>query len=312
MALLRAAAVPFDVASSARARADLQGDAEPMFASDDVTDVPTVIVHPRNGGAPVWLFADSPHHWPLGAVPAHRGGALAFVVQTDRAEQVRVPAVEGASTSIALLGSGKVTTERQELEAQVRLGDHTGYQLAEQLRRRTADVQKLAARQIGQQFFANWRIGNAQPVELEPGGKPLQLRLQLRGTAPQEDGDRWLLPLPFPGADLRQTFGDRDERTLPMKVETDLELTASITFETGDDLAFVELPPPLHVHFLMLDYELTVSQHGRGIRIDRRVRVRPGTVPPNLYGDWIRWLGVVDSAEERRLVLRRVAVTAPR
>ena len=98
----------------------------------------------------------------------------------------------------------------------------------------------------------------------------------------------WLLPLPLPAADLRRTLGDRDERTLPLRQNQDLELRTHVVIDPGAERSVPTLPEPLFVSFALLDYQLTFARDGRRVVVDRHLRVMPGTIEVTLYADWIR------------------------
>ncbi len=302
IALLRAGDVAVEPAACMRATSALTGEAEPLFAGDDPTPAMAARALPA-AATPVWLFADTPRYWPLGAIPAHRAGVLAYLIRADAAEQLRLPASNASPRLVTIDGTCTLSDTAVVVRAHAGIGDFTGFAIAEQLRRRTADVQKIAARQIGQQLFADWRIRSAAAVGLEPGGKPIALDLELQRAAPQADGSRWLLPLPLPPADLRQTFGDRDERTLPLRQQQDVELRTHIVIDTGPDRELADLPPPLLVSFALLDYQLTFARRDQQVVVDRHLRVHAGTIDVALYADWIHWLAVIDRREQERLVL---------
>ena len=61
------------------------------------------------------------------------------------------------------------------------------------------------------------------------------------------------------------------------------------------------LPPPATFSFGPLDYQLTLSRDGDAVLATRSVRLRPGTIEPALYADWIRVLAAIDQREEQRL-----------
>ena len=48
-------------------------------------------------------------------------------------------------------------------------------------------------------------------------------------------------------------------------------------------------------------YQLTLSRDGEAVLATRSVRLRPGTIEPALYADWIRVLAAIDQREEQRL-----------
>ncbi|MGE3171096.1 MAG: hypothetical protein AB7O97_00635 [Planctomycetota bacterium] len=303
VALLRAGDVPVLAGACERARRPLTGEAEPLFATEDRAAGQCVRLELPEG--PVWLFDDVPRFWPFGAVPSHRRGALAYAISAAAATQHRLPDDDAAVQILVADGTCAVTDDT-DLHLQVEVGNYSGYALAEQLRRRTADIRKLAVRQVAQQFFPNWRVRDAAPVGIDPGGQPLRIELHLQDAGPQRFGDdRWLLPLPLPPSDLRSSFGDRDERTLPLQITRDVDMRYRVAMDPGEDREFAALPPPILAAFGPLDYQLTFTRDGHAVVLERRLRLRPGTIQVAVYGDWIRLLAAIDRAEQQRLELLR-------
>src|SRR5439155_23232875 len=114
---------------------------------------------------------------------------------------------------------------------------------------------------------------------------------ELQAADAQQDGEgRWLLPLPLPPGDLRDSFADRDQRTLPLRLTQDVAVHFHVSVDPGDDRDFVELPAPVLETFGPLAYQLTFTRDGRALAIDRRMRLRPATLSVALYPDWLRVL----------------------
>ena len=299
--LLRAGGVPMDFAASESARVELTGQGVPLFADGSDARVPTVRLLPRDG-ASAWLFADSPRHWPIGVVPAHRGGARAFVLRDDSYELLRLPAPATAVQDLEVSGECAFEPTTTKLKAVVHLHGQAGFSVAEQVRKAPADRQKLAARQIAQQFLQGWRMRNAACIGLEPPGQELSIEVEATGPAAQASGEgRFLAALPMPTMSMRASFGDRDERTLPLQLDTDLWFRHRVRLTAGEGRRFGALPPPASFSFGPLDYQLTLSKDGDAVLATRSVRLRPGTIEPALYADWIRVLAAIDQREEQRL-----------
>jgi hypothetical protein len=304
-ALLRAAGLDAVPAACRQVRRQLEREAEPMFAHGDVLDMPALFVRPRDG-APAFVFADSPRHLPLGTVPALRSGAPAYLLSATGAESVQLPAAASGTQDLQVDGSARFDGDAIVVAGRAVIGDVTGYRIADDLRRRTQDVRGVAARQILQQVIEHWRIKSAKVAELEPPGKPLQLDFEVQNAGPQPDGDdRWLLPLPLPTNDLRDSFADREQRTLPLRITRDMQVRHRLAIDPGDDREFGPLPAPLLLSYGPLDYELTFTRTGNKVVIDRRLRLQPATIPVALYADWLRVLTEVDRAEKQSLPLKK-------
>ncbi len=311
VALLRAGGVPMDFAVCESALESLRGEGVPLFAGDSELRVPCVRLLPRDGDE-AWLFADTPRHWPLGSIPAHRSGARAAILSDASFELVRLPVVDGAVQDLQVVGECDFDPATTVLRSKVCLHGQAGFSVAEQIRRVPADRQKLAARQIAQQFLQGWRMRNASCTGLEPPGQRFEIEAEATGPAAQAAGEgRWLATLPFPTMSMRASFGDRDERTLPLQIETDLRLHHRMRLSPGEGRRFGALLPPTTHSFGPLDYQLTMTRDGDAVVAERKVRLRTGVIEPALYPDWIRVLARIDQREEQRLEILAQPSKAP-
>ncbi|MSR37886.1 MAG: hypothetical protein EXS02_03480 [Planctomycetes bacterium] len=307
LAMLRAAMLDVTPAACRPQRAELNSTAEPLFAKGDTASLPAIFVQPRDGKE-VWLFADTPRYLPLGMIPAKRGGTEAFLLAKSGARSVSLPAATASMQDITFTGTATILNDVLVAKGRLQLGDVTGYGLADQIRRRNKDVRSTAARQLCQQMFEGWRVRTAQVAELDPPGRPLLLDCEVQNAGVQQDGtDRFLLPVPLPLSKARSSFGDRDQRTMPLRIAQDIDFRNRIVVEPSENLEFAEPPPPMLLSFGPLDYQLTFSLDGRTMIVDRRLRIRPTTLPSALYPEWLRLLSRIDAAEQQTLSLHKRA-----
>ena len=191
------------------------------------------------------------------------------------------------------------------MQATIDIGDISGFQMADQLRETTSERQELAARSIGQQLLPAFRIESANLTRLDPPGKALRIELQLQlADLQSSNDDQWLTLLPLPTSQLRESFGDRDERRLPLRLEQDITYRSRVRFDPGEDRMVTDLPPPYLQSFGPLDYQLTFTRDGNAVVIERQMQLRPATITPAVYADWIRLLAEIDRVERRKLVLK--------
>ncbi len=306
LALARAADLDVTPAACLPARRELATDAEPLFAQGNPAQMPAFVVRPREAG-PVWVFADAPRFLPLGMIPGQRGGTDAWLLGA-MPQSTQLPAATTSPQDIDATGEGVLERDALLVKGRLKLDDVTGYGIADQIRRRTKDVRNVAARQLCTQLFDGWRVRNAKLAGMDPGGQPLLLDFEVQNAGLQKDGEgRWLLPVPLPHSKLRDSLGDREERKLPMRLAQDLAIHNRFVIDPGEDREFAALPQPLVVSFGPLEYHLTFLRDGRKVVVDRRLRVRPMTLPVSLYGEWLRVIGAIDRAEKQTLSLRAVA-----
>lgn len=279
-------------------------DGDPVvFASGDTLD--TLGMRVQLPGGPVFVFSDTPRHWPLGAVPANRSGSTALVLHDERTELVALPVGSVATNTTFGRGTATVVGNDLQLQLELEVGDVMGYGLAEQLRQQKQDVQKLAARQIAAQALSGWRVQQAE-LTSEPTG-PFRLRVRARRSAGQRDGEHLLLPLPLPPGKLVAGLGDRGERKLPFHLPADVYTEFTIRVEPGDAFEFAAVPEPVHVSLGGLRVDLQFHADGRAMVVRRSVQVQPTALAPRDFGDWLRALGRADRLDQLTLRCRPVA-----
>lgn len=306
VAMLRAAGVPFRVAAVEDERAELGAGDASLFHQDGAFDVPAVVV--TNAGAePTWFFADAPRHYPAGWVPGGRAGARALLCDEAGFELVRVPVVaETWSQAFAARGKAVIGARGNvTLDVEVRFEGIAGYGIADALREQTAEDRKQICRQIGQQLLPGWQLSLAEATDLEPPGKPVVLRFRASRRALQQAADgKALLQLPLPRGNYVPSFGDRSERTLPMRLPAELHTRWELDLVPGDGFELAAVPAPVVVSEGSLDYALVVRASGNGLRIERTFSLRPTTILPQRFGDWMRALAAADRADETVIELR--------
>lgn len=299
IALARAAGLDVAPMACQPERSDLgDGDYE-TFATGDSYTLPGALVTLANGER-VHLFLDAPRHWPLGAIPAGRAGTNAFVLRESGLEIVPLPQSQEASQQVVVRGKATIVDNNVRMQATIEVGDVQGYGLAERIRELKEDVRKLAARQIAQQMLTGWRVQSAQVI-LDTPGESFRLEATAQRSYVQQNGDRYLAPLPMPPAKLLASLGDRGERTLPARLAIDMTMDWDIELDPGQDLQVAELPPPTFVQQDSLLYRLTVERLGDHLRLRRTIRVQPTTLPKERFADWLRALATVDRADQASL-----------
>ena len=306
VAMLRAAGVPFRIAATEDERAELGAGDAALFRQDGGFDIPAVVVTAA-GSEPWWIFADAPRHYPAGWVPGGRAGARALLCEADGFELVRVPVV-AETWSQAFAARGKATLGARgnvTLDVEVRFEGIAGYGIADALREQTAEDQKQICRQIGQQLLPGWQLSLAEASDLEPAGKPVVLRFRGSRRALQQAADgKALLQLPLPRGNYVPSFGDRSARTLPMRLPAELHTRWELDLVPGDGFELAAVPAPVVVSEGSLDYALVVRASGNGLRIERTFSLRPTTILPQRFGDWMRALAAADRADETVIELR--------
>lgn len=301
-ALIKAAGIPFRHALCARSRRALRPLPRPFYAEQVPYQVACMLVQPR-GGEPVWLFVDSPRHYPLGEMRADRVGAE--VILTDPREDRLLPMIPWQSRS-GLSATGTMQLDAQgnaELDIEITIRGADGYSLAESIREQPRTVQMRIARNLIGQMMPGWTFVSASPVNLKEY-VPLRVRGVLRRRGALDSaGDKSLLGLPMPAMQLLGAFGGRVERSLPMRLTRQLARDWRIRIEPAAEFEVRELPVTVKTTEELISFELAYARAGRSIVVTRKVEQRPGEIALADFGKWRALLERLDAAETVKLEL---------
>lgn len=304
VALLQEAGVPLRFAVAAPQLDAMDRRAAPLFTGDEQHPVDAVRVEPSDG-APAWLFADAPRYWPMGKIPAERLGAAALLLDVGTWLPVRIPGGDPtAEEGIAVRGTLSLDASgNASCAVELTFRGIDGFGAADQLRDRDDNIRKLAARQVAGQVFPGWRPDDVK-IELEQLGEPLRARGTLsKARAVSAAGEASLLDLPVAKGNWLARLGDRAERAQPLALATLAAGSFELTIDPGPALRVAELPTDVHVTHPLLDYSLTFTRKGEGIVVRREYLQRPGRLPADQFGEWLRVLRTLDLAEDAKLRL---------
>lgn len=304
VALLREAGVPLHFAVAAPRIDAMERRAAPLFTGDEQHQLDAVRIEPADG-APIWLFADAPRYWPLGRIPAERLGAQALLLDVGTWLPVRIPGGDPtAEEGIAVQGTSSLDASgNASCAVELTFRGIDGFGAADQLRDRDDNIRKLAARQVAGQVFPGWRPDDVK-IELEQLGEPLRARGTLsKARAVSAAGEASLLDLPLAKGNWLARLGDRAERVQPLALATLSAASFELAIDPGPALRVAELPADVHITHPLLDYSLTFTRNGEGIVMRREYLQRPGRLPANQFGEWLRVLRALDLAEDARLRL---------
>jgi tetratricopeptide (TPR) repeat protein len=301
VALLRAGGVAVVPMAASEVRPELQEDEPSLFRGGNPLPVPGAAVT-LGGGEHVFLFVDTPRHWPLGAIPAQRRGTEARLLHAHGDEVVTLPWSPHAVQTLQVRGKAVVQDRQLRLEATATIPDVQGLTMAERVRELKDNVQKQAARQIAQQLFPGWRVDTATIAKTAPGA-PFTLQATLTRAGVQPDGANFVIPLPLPPDRFVASYGDRAERTLPLSFPGDLLADWQIELDPGEALQARGLPVPTALRFGPLSFEQGFATDGRTVTCRRLVRLQGGTLPAARFQDWLRTLAAADQAEQATIEL---------
>ena len=301
IAMMRAAGLQVVPMACTGMRPELGDGTASLFTDTEPVQLPGAMLLLPDGTR-VPMFVDTPRHWPLGMVPAQRGGTRAILIHDDRFEPTTLPAATGGSQRMTVRGDATLRGKDLVLTATAELGDIPGYTLAERLRQQKEAVQKQAARQIAQQIFPGFRVESARFVGTDKG-KPLAVEATLKGTGVQKNGDRFVVPLPLPPTKFATSYGDRAERTMPWRLPVDLDSDWDVTFDPGTELRLAKAPTSIVCECEPLHFDQRITLLDGRVRIQRTVRMHAATRPAVAFADWLRTLGDADRAEAATIEL---------
>ncbi len=305
-ALLRAASVPFDHARTEDVHARFLDSGPPLFLGEEEYRIPALRVTPTDG-AVFWLFADSPRHYPSGAIPAERFAARALLLRAGGGEPTRLPDGDAAAESgYDVRGTLALTEDgTAELRAEATLRGVIAYGASSRIATLEESTQQIVARQLAGQVFDGWSLGEVELTGLDAGA-----RIGARVVVSQRDalstaGEELLLRLPFPPIEFSAGLGDRAQRHLPL-VLTDLQSSSwEVTVSPAPHFRLLELPTPVRLQHALVDFYLGVERDGDTVRLRRELVLRPGRVPASQFAEWLDLLRRLDLAEQQTLRLQR-------
>jgi tetratricopeptide (TPR) repeat protein len=302
LALLRAAGIPFRLAIAEETAACARLLPQPLFEGESDLPLPAALVAPRDGDE-FWLFGDAPRHAPLGLVPAHRAGGRALLLAPGADQLVRLPDVDRRLTGFSVRGRAALDAEGNlTIDGTATLRGDTGLDAADWVQQQDDNVRRVIARQLSGQVLRGFVPANLE-FAAAAAGQPLALQGRwTRAKAVQPSADRHSLVLPLAETRFLQTFGDRAERKLPLRLEGIFATTWELELDSGP-WRLRGLPPALQVSRPPLDYELSYRLDDGRLWLRRDVVVQAGEITPAQFGEWLALLQRLDRAEQSVLEL---------
>lgn len=300
VALLRAAEIPLQFATAARA----ETAAQPLYLGEVSYGVDTVVVRPAGADA-IWIFQDDPRHWPLGRVAGDRMGAAALLLDEHGWTSTNVPGGD-PSQEDGFAVQGEVVLDAQGTATFTlagKLRGRDGFGVGDQLREREDNIKKLAARQVASQVLEGWAPKSVDLV-LADKTQPLGLEgVLVKRRAVSAAGDTSLFDLPLGKRGWLKGLGDRAERKQPLALTSLSAAHWRVSIDPGEGFQLVELPRDVLVRHPLLDYAQTFRLVDGKVVVERRWLQRSGRLAPALYGEWLDLLRQLDLAEDGKLKL---------
>jgi tetratricopeptide (TPR) repeat protein len=253
----------------------------------------------KAGLSPIWMFYDAPRYSPPGWISPTRAGGLVLMHSEQGTELTRLPTVHEHVQHMRIVAVGELSAEGLEVEATLEVRGESSYRAAEHFLQQPAAQQRQFARQFAQSMFRGWQVRGAELLPLEPGSV-VQVKATLRRRGLQDDGDRSLLAMPLPESRFLAAFGPRPERTMPMRLNSDVHFSWDLRLRlNGVQLA--ALPESLTVEHGPLVYLQEARHDGDALVIKRRATMGAGRIPVTGLPAWSRALERLERIENQSL-----------
>lgn len=79
----------------------------------------------------------------------------------------------------------------------------------------------------------------------------------------------------------------------------------SIIFEVPSSLAIPNFPPPIKLEQEFGSYEFRIEKHENGFKLFRRIEIRDGTYPANMYNSFVEFISKIRTSDLSRLILEK-------
>tara|TARA_R110002072_G_scaffold241027_3_gene399578 strand:+ start:15324 stop:19085 length:3762 start_codon:yes stop_codon:yes gene_type:complete len=254
----------------------------------------------KQGAPPTWLFYDAPRYSPPGWISPTRAGSAVLVHTEAGTEMSRLPRGEQRVQHLRISGLGQLTPKSLQVEAKLELLGDDAYRAAEHFLQQPAAAQKQFAQQFAQSLFQGWQVRSAELLPLKPGGT-VAVTATLRRRGLQPDGGRTLLAMPLPEGNFLSAFGPRPERTMPMRLTSDVHMSWDLRLDL-EGVQIASVPESLAIEHGPLVYLQELRRDGDSLVIKRRATMRPGLIPVPSLPVWSTTLERLKRAESQSLV----------
>jgi hypothetical protein len=304
-ALLKAVKIPFDDA---------------VAALNPAVQIPTAWARPAYGQFQtslirmefdqkrvIWLSSEGGRYMPFGALPERIWGAPVLLLGPN-IEGLRTLPDKGSSAlgnfvdlEISLGQAGGATLKR--LSKALNFGSFAVKELVSNLSK--AQLKNFLQRQANAQFPGAQVKSFGFPGAKIPKTPFTTSETILVNKFVHRRGDgKLIMPLGFKSLSLSRAFGGRPTRSLAIVLRSWLNFHDRVQINPGK-YSVSALPSNIFIKKHYAAYSLTFRRKGEIIIIERHLTFPPGRIPAKDYGDFLRFLEAIDTAELSNLIVER-------
>jgi len=265
------------------------------------------IVLDQPGASPIWVTMRY-RHSPFGRLPESFNAGRALVLRSGSAEFVSMPSVPAddfASTLTGKLKLGDSTEVDVEFSMVTRILQ--AYLAKDQFKNIPTFQRGLLLQSQARRMFPGAKVTKAAFGGEDDPNTPLELQFKL--SAPNllaQSGQDFLLPVVVQPSSLVRSYGAPPDRKHPYVLRLQRVNYDSLLVELGESFELARLPEGVALAGKFFTYSLSFREEEGGIRVDRRLEIRPGRLEPDEFPAFLKLLQDADNAEKERIVLRKI------
>lgn len=303
-AFLKAAKIPFDDAvASLNPAVEVTVD----WHAPSFGQFQSALIRLRFGDRDVWIGNEGGRYMPFGALPERLWGGPVLLLGPHHEGLETLP--DGGANQIGNVVAMKMSVKEDGSATMKRLTkvvnfsafavkEVVGTLSKEQLHnflQRQANAQFPGA-QVSEFEFQKTKVPAAPFTTAET--------IEVKNFARKRGDGRLILPTGMAPAMLSQSFGGRPTRRFDIVLHNWMNLHDKIEINPGK-LSVSALPRSVYIKKQFASYSLTFRRKGEIIIIERHLVFPPGRIPVKNYGEFLRFLEAVDTAEQSYLVVQK-------
>lgn len=302
-ALLKAAKIPFDDAvaglnPAVQVTVDWHAPRFGQFQSP--------LIRLKFGDRSIWVGNEGGRYMPFGALPERLWGAPVLVLGPGQESLETLP--DGGAERIGNFVMMKIqmgekgAATLQRLTKVVNFSSFAVKEVVETLSKE--QLQNFLQRQANAQFpGAQVTDFEFQKTKVPEAPFTTAETIKVQNFARKRGDGTLILPTGVAPVLLSQTFGGRSKRRFDIVLRNWLNFHDKIEINPGK-LSVSALPKSIFIKKQFASYSLSFRRKGEIIIIERHLVFPPGRIPVKKYGEFLRFLEAIDTAEQSYLVVQ--------
>ncbi|MDF1660944.1 MAG: hypothetical protein P1V97_04200 [Planctomycetota bacterium] len=301
-ALLKAAKIPFDDAVAGLNPA-VQVNVD--WHAPSFGQFQTPLIRLSFGDRSIWVGNEGGRYMPFGALPERLWGASVLLLGPEGESLETLPdgGAERIGNVVALTikmaANGAATLQR--VTKVVNFSSLAVKEVVGTLSK--AQLQNFLQRQANAQFpGAQVTAFEFQKTKVPEAPFTTAETIQVKNFARKRGDGQLILPMGLAPVSLSETFGGPPTRRFDIVLRNWLNFHDKIEIYPGK-LSVSALPKSIFIKKQFASYSLTFRRKGEIIIIERHLVFPPGRIPVKKYGEFLRFLEAIDTAEQSYLVV---------